>query len=43
MNEQLVRLLNNLYEKGQFKSADDYALVAYITEKLLKELKTQKG
>lgn len=39
MNEELVKLLNNLYEIGQFRTPEENSLIAYVSTILLKQAK----
>ena len=39
MDTQLIRLLNNLLEKGQFTNSEEKELIYIIEQQLLKESK----
>jgi hypothetical protein len=39
MNSELIRLLNNLLEKGQFKTSEEWELISIIEKEIIKDSK----
>ena len=41
MNENIMKLLAMLYERGQFRTANENALIEYLTEELLRQARSK--